>query len=140
MLTIEPAGVTVLATDHDRRRRNREGMAIMLEMFDNAAAELSAARSNSPTSVKGIAHLEQPRNATSAVGILPPPINPHRSALRLRATGRVRRSIAPGDVGIVTPGTGPPRQQGGALTSIPKVPLPASDPVFEVHGPLVAVW
>ena len=27
-----------------------------------------------------------------------------------------------------------------ALTSIPKVPLPASDPVFEVHGPLVALW
>jgi uncharacterized protein YjlB len=61
----------------------------------------------------------------------------------LGAPARVRTSISPGDVGVLPAGTGLPRQQGGARQGTyvnSKVPLPASDPMFQAQGPLVALW
>jgi uncharacterized protein YjlB len=75
--------------------------------------------------------------------------------------------IVPGDVVVLPAGTGhqclkqtptivvigayPPsgkynlcqgsrNERAGALVTIPKVPLPATDPVFGAQGPLIALW
>jgi uncharacterized protein YjlB len=63
--------------------------------------------------------------------------------------------IAPGDVAILPAGTGhqclsqsgrydlcrgSKAEHARALVSIPKVPLPPTDPVFGPKGPLVALW